>query len=164
MSKIRTYALTLEATKKILENAKINVIEGHIYSVYACGHIFDAVDDPQKTLYLAPNNSHNRVCPECYNEDSKLLVKYKKCGCSAEQLGYNVQQSKCCKYCPPERVRKYKKVATSKKSTIYNDKFADPKKWNCEYRDECLTKFSKHHRAIPCKDCTDYIIGKKWIR
>lgn len=156
-----TYALTIDEAKKRLKDRNIHVINGHIYSLYECGHIFDAVNDPQKTIYLSSNNSHNRVCPECDNKNSKLIVKYKKCGCGAEQLGYNVQQSECCTLCPPQRVEKYKKLnltITTKRDSIYNEKFSDSTKWNCKFRYDCLTKYSKKHRAIPCKGCEKYAV------
>ena len=150
----------MKETKQRINEQITQVVDGHIYSLYECGHIFDAIDDPQLTIYLSTNNSHNRVCPECRNKDSKLLVKYKKCGCGAEQLGYNVQQSTCCQLCPRDRIEKYKKlnIISYKRDSIYNEKFADPNRWDCKFRDECLTKYSKKHRAIPCKDCEKYAV------
>jgi len=156
MAKTRTYALTLEEARNVIEEAKIDVKGGHVYSLYACGHIYDSIDDDQKTLYLSSNHSHNRVCPECYNKDSKLLVKYKKCGCGKEQLGYNVQHSKCCQYCPRDRTYKYRNIDIQKTESIYNEHLADPLRWDCKFRDDCLTHYSKKHRAIPCKGCKKY--------
>jgi len=157
--KTRTYALTLDETRNVLKKSKIDVLDGHIYSIYECGHIFDSIDDPQKTLYLRYNNSHNRVCPKCYNGASKLVVKYKKCGCGKEQLGYNVHKSECCKYCPRERIVKFRKQKAVNTDSIYNKKLADPLRWDCKYRDDCLTYYSKKHQAIPCKGCKKYIVG-----
>jgi len=155
----RKLPITLEEAQKLMTASDIEVEDGELYNLYKCGHIFNSDDDEGKTMYRTETRLANRTCPVCVHFQP-LLIKYKRCGCGAEHIGYNQPKSLCCNKCPSARKTKMKAMHPSK--SYYNKKLEDTTRWNCEKRDDCLKKYAKRYQTIPCKDCESYKIDSKW--
>jgi hypothetical protein len=106
--------------------------------------------------HFSERNRAVRCCPECLEKSIKkeMLTKYKKCGCGAEHVGKRVQPSDCCASCPP--VRKLSEKYRPKHTHKRNEEQADPTRYDCAKRDECLKTYFDYD-ALPCKGCKKYV-------
>lgn len=151
----RKYPINIKEARDLVTASGILIEDGHVYHLYTCGHIIDSVDDVSRSSYSTKTKSSTRSCPLC--EVAKpLIVKYKLCGCGAEQIGYAQQPSEFCKHCSHARKNEFQTIPIA--AGHANEKDADPDRWDCEFRDGCLEKYYKY-QAIPCKNCVDYVVS-----
>lgn len=136
---------------KALLAAGIEPVDGNAYTLYECGHAFNVKDDPSKIKWYASAGRALRSCPIC--DKQKLLTKFKHCGCGKTQLGFKVQPSKYCNFCPPERRETTESMFAHRK----NNQLADYTRGFCVHRNECLKKYINYD-TVPCKNCDNYLV------
>lgn len=143
--------MTPQEVVAMIEKTGIEIEDGEVYNIYDCGHVYNTKDDLSRTVYYPDLKMSNRSCPICNR--SKLLSKYKRCGCGYEQMAGTTQPSQFCNKCPNSRRLELKN--NSETINYKNGHLRDITRIHCINRYSCVIKYRKYE-TVPCLHCPDY--------
>lgn len=147
-----TFMIDVKEALEYFKKTDMIIEEGEVYTIYACGHILLVSDDPQISKYFPKKRKNFRSCPIC-DEPTHLIAKYKLCKCGVAHIGNAMVSSDSCRCCCKRKILFGEDLIINKNKK--NQKFADPNRWDCIHRDECLDEFMGY-QTIPCLNCEKY--------
>ena len=140
---------------------------------YICGCTceYERKDLKLTRLNLKTKNGTRQLrCPIHFKNDNSRVENRKTvcddCGAVIVFCGMGGRIPVRCKACQKEyrkeqnRANNYSKSEESKKNygqklKLRNGKLADPERWDCAHRRDCLTLWDRYD-AVPCKGCKKY--------
>jgi hypothetical protein len=147
--------MNLTQCKQAIKKAGLEPLPGRVYNIFKCGCITLNIGKPKLQIRLNGSNKKTRCCRKC-RADGPMVTKIKICGgCGMLHIGDRLNDSKTCKKCHHQTY-----APTDMRSSKFdNKKLADPSRWACVNRADCLMEYLKY-KCIPCKGCRKYQLAK----